>query len=115
MGYPIYRCNADFPDRIPQLLQGIGATVERMPSKTFRSFAWRLTRGLGAVQIGGREEDGEMAFHVIWGRNLNPFTWWSSGRLSREVEERLKRAGARPAWIEEKKDGAEQAGGTLRR
>lgn len=102
MAFPIYRCNADFPDRIPQLLQGIGAQVERLPSKTAESFAFRLTRGLGAVQIGGGEEDGEVVFHVIWGRNLNPFTWWSSSRLSRKVEEKLKGAGAQPVWTKEK-------------
>ena len=104
MGFPIYTCSADYPDRIPHLLQGIGAKVEPTPTQTPDSFGFRITRGLGAVRIvGGAEGDGIM-FYVVWGRNLNPFTWWSSSHLSNEVEAKLRAAGAQPAWRERKSD-----------
>ena len=106
MGFQVYGCKNDFPDQMPELLDGLGASVARVAMETSRhkAFAFRLTRGLGTVKISGGEEDGEMTFFVVWGRNFNPFTWWSSSRLSRDVEEKLVKAGARPLWLEEQKE-----------
>jgi len=88
---------------MPELLGNLGAHVQRIAkdTSTNKAFAFRLTRGLGAVEISGGEENGEMSFFVVWGRNFNPFTWWSSSRLSRDVEDKLVKAGARPLWLEE--------------
>jgi hypothetical protein len=105
MGYPMYRCGSDLPGRMPAILQDIGAVIEQIEemepvSGVDNPFEVRLTRGLGVVRVFGGEECGEMTFAIIWGRNFNPFTWWSSSRLSRDVEGELVKAGAQQLWPE---------------
>ena len=103
MAYPVFRCDDDFPKRIPELLKGVGAKIEAISDETEKfscpnGFAYRLTRGLAAVQIFGGTEEGEMNFCIVWGRNLNPFTWWASNRLSHEVQKELSKAGAKMVY-----------------
>ena len=101
MGFPAYKCDTEFPDCIPEVLSATGARIEPESRASKALFAYRVTRGLGAVSIVGVEEHGEIVFAVPWGRNLNPLTWWWSNRLSREVQEKLVRAGAKPVWTRE--------------
>ncbi len=104
----MYGCDRDFPARIPDVLGGLGATVEQCRDQTEvagieKPFEFRLTRALAAVRIFGGEEEGHTTFAVVWGRNFNPFTWRASRHLSDEVQAQLVSAGARPLWQDEEK------------
>ena len=107
MGFPIYKCGSEFPNRIQDVLRDRGFEVEALPeiaehmNRIHGGFSFRVRRGNSGIRVAGAEDKGAMYFHVVFDNSLNPNSWRSSARLSDEVHKILVEHGAELVDVEE--------------
>jgi hypothetical protein len=94
----IYTCPDDFLETVPSLMAHAGITLETLPRPEFgegceRSFALRMSRGKGTVELTGFYfvEEKRFILGFSWGRN--PLRWSRDANLSSVVKELLMDAG----------------------
>jgi hypothetical protein len=101
MGFPLYECDAEFPERILSVLREKGFSPETLPLKSEqesefpKSFSFRIKRGLSGIRVSGSEENGQMGFFVVFDNSANPLSWRPSAKLAREIESIMLQNGAR--------------------
>ena len=94
----IYTCPDDFLETVPTLMARAGISLESLPRPEFgdgceRSFALRMSRDIGTVELTGFYfvEEKRFILGFSWGRN--PLHWSRDATLSSVVKELLMDAG----------------------
>ena len=90
----LYTCPDDFPARMPSLLARAGITSKELPPPDYgagceQSFALKLTRGKGTVELSGFYFTQESRFVIGIGCGRNPLRWYWDMQLSNAVRELL--------------------------
>jgi hypothetical protein len=107
MGFPIYKCGNEFPNRIQDVLRDRGFEVEALPeiaehmNRIHGGFSFRVRRGNAGIRVAGAEEKGAMHFHVVFDNSLDPISWRPSEILADEVQAILVEHGAELVDLEE--------------
>jgi len=97
MGYPLYTCSGDFPERIPFILAELSPPAmsnfgENDDDELEGYFCLRVRRGRGKITIFGDREKGEMNVAIVLSP-LNPLRWRANSKLFKEAKSALLAAG----------------------
>jgi hypothetical protein len=94
----IYTCPDDFLETVPSLMAQAGISLESLPRPEFgegceRSFALRMSRDKGTVELTGFYFVEEKRFILGFGWGRNPLRWSRDAKLSSVIKELLMDAG----------------------